>query len=69
MAVSTCWRSRMKGGRKRRTVSLVRLMMMRCSIIWAATLCGEFGGVELDAEHEAYAAYFDDAVVALARAA
>ncbi len=64
MAVSTCLRSRMKGGRKRRTVSLVRLMMMRRSMHLGGDLLGEVGGVELEAEHEADAADVGDAVVA-----
>ena len=54
----------MKGGKKRSTVSLVRLMMMRCAMRSDGDLFGEIGGVELDAEHEAYAADVDDAVVA-----
>jgi hypothetical protein len=67
MAVSTCLRSRMYGGRNRSTVSLVRLMMMRRAIISKLRLLGQVGGVEFQSKHQPRAADVGDAIVAAAK--
>ena len=63
MAASTWKRSRMYGGRKRSTVSLVQLMTMRRFSISATVELGQVGRVELGGEHEAFATHVNDGFV------
>ena len=63
ITVSTCARSRMYGGRKRSTVSLVQLMTI-CFFSISVTAClANLGRIELDGQHQAHAAHICDAVV------